>query len=137
MQIIVFTLGDEHYAIKTSNVEEITKDMKATRVPNSPEWVNGLINLRGNVITLVDLYKLLNKEIDEEDIYYNGVIIVNMDDEKIGILVTEIVEVIDIEAAEIQDISQKDREYFCGIIKTEKGIINIIDMNILLSKNEG
>ena len=55
MQIILFTLNDRHYAISTDMVEEISKQIPSTNVPNSPEWVEGIINLRGNVVTLLNL----------------------------------------------------------------------------------
>ena len=62
MQVIVFTLGENKYAISTDKVEEITKNDQSTEVPNSLDWVEGLINLRGNVVTLLNLSKLLQQD---------------------------------------------------------------------------
>ena len=64
MQIIVFTLNDKYYAIDTEQVEEISKNIPSTIVPNAPYWIEGLINLRGNVVSLVNLCKILRREED-------------------------------------------------------------------------
>lgn len=134
MQIIVFTLGDKYYALRTDNVEEISKDMAITKVPNAPIWVEGIINLRGHVITLINLCKLLQ---EEDDVCYNNIVIVHDDEEKIGVLVKDVMEVVDIEEKDIQNINYDSAEGILGIIRIDEEIINIIDMNILISKNEG
>lgn len=55
MQVIVFSLNNKLFAIPTNKVSEITKSMSSIKVPNAPYWVEGLINLRGNVVTLLNL----------------------------------------------------------------------------------
>ena len=134
MQIIVFSLGEKHYAISTDKVEEISKRIPSTVVPNAPDWVDGLINLRGNVVTLLSLSKLLQQE---DSLCYNNIIILNDNDEKIGLLVKNVVQVMDIEEADIQRVVDHAIDGFIGIIKKDEVIINIIDIEILLSKNEG
>lgn len=134
MQIIVFTLGDKYYALRTDKVEEITKDVNITKVPNAPTWVEGIINLRGNVITLINLSKLLQQE---DNLCYNNIIIVHDEEEKAGVLVKDVIEVVDIEEDDIQIVNQGSAEGILGIVRINGEIINIIDMNILISKNEG
>lgn len=134
MQIIVFTLGDKYYALRTDKVEEITKDVNITKVPNAPTWVEGIINLRGNVITLINLSKLLQQE---DNLCYNNIIIVHDEEEKAGVLVKDVIEVVDIEEDDIQNVNQGSAEGILGIVRINGEIINIIDMNILISKNEG
>lgn len=133
MQIIIFTLNDKYYAINTEVVEEITKTMPLTKVPNSEDWTEGLINLRGNVITLVNMSKLL---LQNEDSCYNNIIIVNIEEEKIGILVKEVMEVVNIEDIEIENFNTQDTGIF-GIYRIDNRIINIVDIHSLLYKNEG
>ena len=60
MQIIIFELEDKHYAIKTDHVEEISRLLDITPVPNAPYYIRGLINLR-NVISLIEISKLPGK----------------------------------------------------------------------------
>jgi purine-binding chemotaxis protein CheW len=134
MQIIVFTLGEKHYAISTEKVEEISRRIPSTTVPNAPDWVEGLINLRGNVVTLLSLSKLLHQE---DSLCYNNIIILNNNDEKIGLMVKSVAQVMDIEEDSIQKVDDNTVDGFIGIIKKDKEIINIIDIEILLSKNEG
>ncbi|HCW72543.1 MAG TPA: chemotaxis protein CheW, partial [Clostridiaceae bacterium] len=78
-QIIVFTLGEKYYAVNSDQVEEISKMIDSTMVPNAPRHIEGLINLRGNVISLVNLAKLLH--LTEEECY-NNIVILDRQDEK-------------------------------------------------------
>ena len=55
MQIVVFKLGDEHFAVETDRVQGINDIMSITRVPKAPKYIKGLINLRGSIKSLVDL----------------------------------------------------------------------------------
>ncbi|OLS01534.1 chemotaxis protein CheW [Tissierella creatinophila] len=133
MQIIIFTLNDKYYAINTEIVEEITKTISLTQVPNSEDWTEGLINLRGNVITLVNMSKLL---LQNEDSCYNNIIIVNIEEEKIGILVKEVMEVVNIEEEKMESFNTQNTG-IVGIYRIDNRIINIVDIHSLLYKNEG
>ncbi|NLL82210.1 MAG: purine-binding chemotaxis protein CheW [Tissierellia bacterium] len=134
MQVIVFTLGESRYAISTDKVEEITKNIQSTEVPNSPDWVEGIINLRGNVVTLLNLSKLLQQDCT---MCYNNIIILKDDDEKVGLLIGNVDQVMDLEDSEIQKITDEEKTEFSGIIHMDDTIVNMIDIEILLSKNEG
>lgn len=134
LQIIIFTLNDKYYGISTDQVEEISKKITSTMVPNSPDWVEGLINLRGNVVTLVNLSRLLHLD---DGICYNNIIIIHNNQEKIGLMVKEVIEVMDIKPEDLQNTNNKAMEEIIGIVRVDKEIINIIDIGKLLSKNEG
>lgn len=134
MQIIVFTLEDKYYAINTDRVDEITKKTSSTKVPNSQDWVEGLLNLRGNVVTLINLFKILHHK---DNICYNNIIIINTNGEKLGLMVKDIVGVIDIEDMDIQKVNDKVVDGIVGVVKREDDLINIIDMDVLFSENEG
>ena len=134
MQIIIFTLSDKYYAISTENVEEISRNINITKVPNAPNWVEGLVNLRGNVVTLINLCKLLQQE---ESICYNNIIIVQNQEEKVAVLVKDVIEVANIEEEDMQRVSEESVDGVIGIVRLKDNIINIIDINMLISKNEG
>lgn len=134
MQIIIFKLRDQYYAISTENVEEISKNISITKVPNAPTWVEGLVNLRGNVVTLINLCKLLQQE---DSSCYNNIIIIQNEEEKVAIIVEDVVEVVDIEEEDIQKIGEEAADGIIGIIRIKDEIVNIIDINMLISKNEG
>ncbi|HLS53732.1 MAG TPA: chemotaxis protein CheW [Tissierellaceae bacterium] len=134
MQIIIFTIGDKYYGLNTEEVEEIIDETQSKKVPNSPDWVEGLINLRGSVVTTINLSKLLRQK---EDLCYNNIIIINDNEEKIGLLIKDVVEVIDIDEKDIEQIDMEAEDAIIGILRVNDRLVNIIDINILFSKNEG
>lgn len=133
MQIIIFELKGRQYAIKTEQVEEITKWMDITPVPKAPHYIKGLINLRGNVITIMELSKLLDLPVEEDQKYAN-IIIAKIDEERIGLLVEDVWEVMNIEEDHIEtlDIDEKQQE-MKGIIQIEDRIINLLELEECVS----
>ena len=134
MQIIVFNVNGKYFGLNTENIEEITKSVSTTNVPNAPYGVEGLTNLRGDVIALISLSKLLHLG---DDVCYNNVIIIKNDDYKAGILINEILKVMEIEEDRIEQLSVETEKGIRGILQLEELIVNIIDIDDLLSKNEG
>ena len=129
-QIIVFTLGEKHYAVNSDQVEEISKMMDSTVVPNAPKHIRGLINLRGNVVALVNLSELLRLKEKE---CYNNIVIMNKEDEKIGILVTEVKEVLKIQDEDIEKVSGDGKNGVAGIIQLGGNLVNYIDLERIIS----
>ena len=129
-QIIVFTLGEKHYAVNSDQVEEISKMMDSTMVPNAPKHIRGLINLRGNVVVLVNLSELLRLKEKE---CYNNIVIMNKEDEKIGILVTEVKEVLKIQDEDIEKVSGDGKNGVAGIIQLGGNLVNYIDLERIIS----
>jgi purine-binding chemotaxis protein CheW len=133
MQIVVFKLGEEEYAIDTSKVQVINKMMDITTVPKAPAYIRGLINLRGSIVTVVDPYIKLG--IDSKDKTCENIIILETEDEVIGILVDKVTEVIEIDTEELKNISsskEDDRDYIKGTINLKGNIITLIDVDVLL-----
>lgn len=131
MQMIIFTLNENYYAFSSENVEEITNKMPWTPVPQSPAWVQGLVNLRGNVITLINFYKLLSPTDEIEEICYNNIIIVKNDEEKIAFMVDEVAWVLDIEPSAIQQLDDKTDELVSSVIQVKDQIVSVINMEKL------
>lgn len=134
MQIIVFKLNQKHFAIATEKIEEITKLLPSINVPKSPYGVEGLVNLRGNVVAQISLSKLLHLE---EDLCYNNVMIVSNKDHKVGLLINEVLKVMDINESLIQNIEAQNTLGTKGIIQIDGAIVNILDVDELLSEKEG
>ncbi|SEF99995.1 purine-binding chemotaxis protein CheW [Caloramator fervidus] len=130
MQIVIFTLGNEKFALDTSIVHGIEKMMSITKVPNAPYYVRGLINLRGNIITVVDLKSLLNKYAKDEE---ENIIVVEVNEEKIGLIVDKVDEVIEIENEMIEK-SVENVSYIKGIINLEGQIITLLEGEALLTR---
>lgn len=129
MQMVIFNLQGQQYAMKTEQVEEISKLIDITPVPNAPSYIKGLINLRGNVISLMELSKLLQLQLQEDQKYQN-IIIAKTDNEMIGLLVGEIYEVMDIEQDRIEKIRAEEKEQrgIKGIIQIEDRIVNVLEL---------
>ncbi len=132
MQIVVFKLGEEHFAVETERVQSINDTMGITIVPKSPRYIKGLINLRGSIKSLVDINLLLNVTPGTEQ---NNIIILTVKDEEIGITVDEVEEVLDIDEKSIQKLDKeadKEQPYIKGILNYDEKLLTIIDIDKLL-----
>lgn len=129
--MIIFTLNENYYAFSSENVEEITNKMPWTTVPQSPSWVQGLVNLRGNVITLINFYKLLSPTDETKELWYNNIIIVKNDEEKIAFMVDDVAWVLDIEPSAIQQLDNKTDELVSSVIQVKDQIVSVINMEKL------
>lgn len=134
MQIVIFRLSQKYFAIETDSVVEITKILPAIHVPNSPYGVEGLVNLRGYVVAQINLSKLLHLE---EDLCYNNAIIVHNDDHKIGLLVNDVVKVMDLDESLIQLVDKGQQKGIRGIVELDGTIVNVFHVKELLSEKEG
>lgn len=131
MQVVVFKLGDEQFAVETAKVQSINDTMGITKVPNAPKHIKGLINLRGNIISLLDINLLLDIEKDESG--QNNIIILEREDELVGITVDQVDEVLDIDAAMIEKVENDRRKSFIkGVINFKDRIVTLIDIDKLL-----
>lgn len=133
MQIVVFKLGDEHFAVETDRVQSINDIMSITKVPKAPSYIKGLINLRGSIKSLVDLNLLLDVDHGNEQ---DSIIILTVEDEEIGISVDEVEEVLDIDEKNIQKLDKdndKAQPYIKGILNYEDKLLTIIDIDKLLN----
>lgn len=134
MQLIVFTKDSKYYGIRTENVGEIIKSTKIFHVPQAQPWIEGLINLRGTIVTLVNFSKFLKE--DDNGLHEN-IIVITSDSKKIGILVEEIIGVFSVDPEEIQELEKKTNDNIEGIISTHDKLTNIIDIMTIFTENEG
>lgn len=134
MQLIVFTKDSKYYGIRTENVGEIIKSTKIFHVPQAQPWIEGLINLRGTIVTLVNFSKFLKE--DDNGLHENIIVITN-DSKKIGILVEEIIGVFSVDPEEIQELEKKTNDNIEGIISIHDKLTNIIDIMTIFTENEG
>lgn len=132
MQVVIFRLRDEQFAIETSRVQSINDMMIITKVPKAPVYIKGLINLRGNVISLLDLNLLLNKY--DESILQSNIIILKLQEEEVGVAVDEVNEVLDVDESFIEKV-EEDRKcnYIKGIINFKDRLVTLIDIDKILS----
>lgn len=130
MQVVVFEIGGVLFAISTDVVQSINDKMSVTKVPMAPEFIKGLINLRGSIKTLVDINLILNIEDNNEK--ENIMILSIEEEEEIAIEVDFVKEVIEIDKDDIRVIDECDKSFMQGIIKIEGELITLLDINLLI-----
>jgi len=131
MQVVVFKLNDEQFAVETAKVQSINDMMVITKVPKAKEHIKGLINLRGNVISLLDVNLIL--DVEKSDAEQNNIIILEMQEELVGIAVDQVDEVLDVEEELIEKIDEINKKtYIKGVINFNDRIVTLIDIDKLL-----
>lgn len=135
MQVIVFQVNDLYYGLSTEFVEEITVSLKSTYVPNSKSWVHGLVNLRGEVLTLVDMKKLLEDNDDKkENQCYNNTIIAMLDKNTVALMVDSVVGVTDVSKEDFHPVTNKEDKAVTSLLSVYGQVVNILDLNSLFSE---
>ena len=140
---LTFTLDEEEYGIGILKVKEIIGMMDITSVPRTPEFLKGVINLRGKVIPIIDL----RLKFGMGEIPYNDrtcIIVVEIDSNDstilIGIVVDAVSEVLNIKASEIEETpafgTQLNTDYILGMAKTEGGVKILLNIDKVLSIEE-
>jgi len=137
VQLVTFEMAGEMYGFPIEYVQEIIRYSKPTEVPDVPPYVKGIINLRGDVLPIVDLRSMLNLTVSEVN-ELTKVIVLNFKGTNIGFIVDKINEVLRVPESEIKDppalIRQQGNKEVLGIVRTEENSIMIIDPSILVSK---
>ena len=138
VELATFYVGEALCGMDILKVQEINKHMEMTRVPQAPEYVLGVLNLRGKIVTIVDLGKKLElspTELTNE----SRNIIVNSRDEHVGLLVDKISDVVPAKWDKVEpppaNIGGVQGKFFEGVFKTENSLIGILDVEEVL-KNE-
>lgn len=129
MQMILFKINEQSYLISADTVEEIIDTIHITKVPLAPNWVEGLINLRGTILTVVNLAELIQLQRPKE---HRNIFIMKNGEEKKGLLIEEVVEVIDIQPADLQLKEDSEFDYYSGIVSFPDKVANVIDVNHLI-----
>jgi len=138
MQVVVFSLGGEEYSVDISMVREIIRMVDLTRIPKLPEFIEGVINLRGQITTVIDLRKRFEMEPVVND--NNRIIIVDSKGEPIGIIVDSVSEVMTVPPGQIEDMPSikhaRTQEYLKGICKVDDRILILLDLDKILTELE-
>ncbi|MEI0581323.1 chemotaxis protein CheW [Brachyspira pilosicoli] len=139
INLVTFRLGNNEYAIDIMQAKEIIKMEKITLIPNAPNYVEGVINLRGNIIPIVDLKKRFNLEENEGE-KNTGIIIVKIDDVDMGIIIDAISKVVSISNSNIQPpppmLSGIGQKYIKGVAKLEDKLLVVLDLEKLIVGDE-
>ncbi|MFO0839667.1 MAG: chemotaxis protein CheW [Phycisphaerae bacterium] len=138
-QIVSFRLANEEYGVDIMRAQEIIMLGQITRMPEVPDFIRGLINLRGHVIPILDLRRRFNLAVKDDD-EQTRIIVVNVESKTIGIVVDAVTEVLRISAEQIEpppsSVAGIDHEYIRGLLKLENRIVTLLDIGHVLSASD-
>ncbi len=139
-QFVIFQIGREEYGVNITQAKEIIKPSKITNVPNTEEHILGVINLRGQIVSVVDLRKRFNMVIDEDEDEHLRIITVLVRDNLIGLMVDAVNEVVWLSEDEIEPAPEVaggiKQEFLQGVGKVNDRLLVLIDLEKLLFDNE-
>jgi purine-binding chemotaxis protein CheW len=136
---LTFFLGEEQYGIAIDRVKEIIAIMKVTNVPKTPEYMRGVINLRGSIIPVVDTRLRFGMETIEEDMH-TAIVIVEVDKVNIGFIVDRVEEVASIDSAALSEPpkfgNNIDTDFICSMAQMDENVVMILDVLKLFAADE-
>jgi purine-binding chemotaxis protein CheW len=135
LQLVSFNIGDEEFGVDILQVQEINRMLEVTRVPNAPEYVDGVINLRGKVIPIIDLRRRFGMDRKEHD-KHTRIVVVELSGKVVGFVVDAVREVLRIPRGVTEpppDIAGgKKDEYITGVGKLEDRLLILLDLEKVL-----
>lgn len=139
IQWVTFRLDGETYGINVMQVQEVLRMTEIAPVPGAPDYVVGIINLRGNVVTVIDTRKrfgLMATEADDS----TRIVIIESDNNIVGILVDSVAEVVNLRGSQIETApnvgNDESSKYIQGVFSREADILILVDLNKFLSDEE-
>ncbi len=138
LQLVSFHLEGEEYGLDILRVQEIIRVQQLTRVPNSPDFVEGVINLRGTVIPVVSLRKRFGLSQGPGD-ERSRIVVVEVNGNVLGFLVDSVSEVLRIPAETVEAplrLTKVEREYVSGVGKLDDRLLILLDLNCLMTGTE-
>ena len=141
-QLVTFQIGAELYGVNIMDVKEIVRIQNVRSIPNAPYYVEGIINLRGEIIPIIDLHKRFRIEAisADSDEYDGGFIILNIENKRIGIIIDRVARVVTVQASEVKDppqmINSIGSEYIEGVIRGETGYLIMLNIRKLFNATE-
>ncbi len=139
-QVVDFELASENYGVAISDVHEIIRMVDVTKIPKAKQFIEGVINLRGRIIPIIDLRKRfgLESKAAGQD---KRIIVVRVEDQTVGMIVDAVSEVLQISPSQIEGVSslvssQVDTEFISGIAKVDNRLIILLDLGKVLTAKE-
>ena len=136
---VTFRLENEKYGINVMQVQEVLRVTEIAPVPGAPDYVLGIINLRGNVVTVIDSRKrfgLQSREMDDS----TRIVIIESDNQVVGILVDSVAEVVDIRSSEIEQApnvgTEESAKFIQGVSSIDGELLILVDLNKLLTDEQ-
>ncbi len=139
LQLVSFKIGSEEFGVDILKVQEIIRMVEITQVPQAPSYVEGVINLRGRVIPIIDLRKRLNLELREMD-KNTRIVVVDIGGNIMGMIVDSVSEVLRLPSKTIEPppdlVSGIDSDHISGVAKLEDRLLIFLDLSKIVSSGE-
>lgn len=139
LQLVTFEVSGEEYAVEILSVQEINRMMELTRIPQSPPEVEGVINLRGRIIPVIDLRKRFGLAASEQD-GSSRIIVVEVVDRTLGFIVDRVHEVLRIDRSIVEPapsmVGSVDSEYIAGVGKLDDRLLILLDLSTLFNAEQ-
>ncbi len=139
LQLVTFRIDEEEFGVAILEVREINRMMEVTRVPHAPGFVEGVVNLRGQVIPVVDLRKRFGLPAREHD-RNTRIVVVELTDKVVGFIVDAVNEVLRVPSSLVEPpppiVGSVDRQYIEGVVKLEDRLLILLNLHKLLGTDE-
>ena len=142
-QLVTFQLGEELYGINIMDVKEIVRAQDVRAIPNAPTYVEGIFNLRSEIIPIINLHKrfhIKRVSVSEEDELLSGFIILDIEGMKLGVIIDRVSRVVTIEKEDVQPPPQMasgiGAEYIQGVVRQDNGYLIILNIQDLFNPKE-
>jgi purine-binding chemotaxis protein CheW len=139
LQVVGFRIGRETFGLPIATVREIVRVPEITSVPNAPDYIEGVINLRGRIIPVVDLRKRFGEQPGQAN-KRNRIVVVEMERRSIGLLVHSASEVLKIPPSEIEApqnvFPEGELSYITGVAKLKGRLVILLDLSRVLARGE-
>jgi purine-binding chemotaxis protein CheW len=138
-QIVVLDLGGEAYGVEIGRVEEIIRMQAITRIPNGPSFIEGVTNLRGRVIPVLDLRKRFGLPAADAT-RRSRIVVGELGDHTVGLVVDGVPEVLQLSSEAVEPpstlVTSADSAFLRGVAKLDERLILLLDLSRLLSQSE-
>jgi len=139
IQVVSFHLGNEEYGVEISQVQEIIRMVEITHVPRAPRFMEGVINLRGQLIPIIDLRTRFAMQRTEHT-KSTRIVVTEIGTKKVGIIVDSVSEVINIPIEQVEEapdmIAGAGTEYIQGVGKVGDRLVILLDLTMVITGDE-
>ena len=144
LKLVTFQLGEELYGVEIMDVDQIVKTQAIRSIPNAPHYVEGIFNLRSEIIPVISLHKrfhIKSPDLEEGDEFLGGFLILSIENNKIGVVIDRVARVVDIKKDDVQPPPQMiagiGTEYINGVVrKDDGGYLIMLDIRKLFNQRE-
>lgn len=138
LQLVSFHVGEEEFGLDILRVQEIIRLQPLTRVPNLPDYIDGVFNLRGKVIPVIGLRRRLGLDKQSAD-KQTRIVVVDVHNQTLGFIVDSVSEVLRIHSGTVEPtprLGKAERDYISGVGKLDSRLLLMIDLEQLMSGTE-